>query len=179
MRKLALSVAVALSSFLSKPALALEFEEVYLICSDERLVGHNVFEAPKFYISIKNNVAHIRTMFFEVESYLFKGKHSMLKKVEVPAMRSALGIKEFEISFLETRFTPTFIIDRTSLEVTQKYPRKKLGDCKLEEENSFQKALNLGRETAMKNLDLFIQQRNAEAKKKYREHQEKLSQRKF
>ena len=55
MKKLALSVAVALSSFLSQPAFAVEFEELHFICtrSSTHDFAHS-FDTPNkvFFISI-------------------------------------------------------------------------------------------------------------------------------
>jgi len=181
MRKLALSVAVALSSFLGQPAFAVEIEEAYLICNSElpfRIAGEMSQLKGKYFISIKDDVAEVQVGFFEIENYLFEDKFYMLKKIELQAMKPFTIYGEFQVTFDSTPQTPTMRIDRTSLKMF--FPDgKKRGDCEIEEKITFRKALSLTREIHRKEFDSIIQKLNAESKKEFRKRQEKLSQRKF
>jgi hypothetical protein len=185
MRKLALSVAVALSSFLSKPALAVEFKELYLICNtNKKLVisGKQTERNRVIYIFIENDIAEVNYNFFKTEEYLYKKKFLMLKKIELQAMKPMLRIEDFVVHLFSTAHSPQFLLSRIDLIIDEagvSNSERLVGGCQVSDKTVFRKKRSLTREFHEKEFDSIIQKLNAESKKEYREYQEKLSKRKF
>jgi len=187
MRKLALSVAVALSSFFGQPALAVEFEELYFICkrSNTHDFAHS-FDTPNkvYFISINNDQALIYLE--EVVSWKFKeGEQPKFEKIKnaTDIAKPKLHVNEFSIKLDETRYSPLIIISRLNLELVSSEDGQEPGLCEIVDESVFKKRLDLAREYFENEIDSEIEWYKAEylanALKKLREYEEKLSKRKF
>lgn len=118
MRRLALSVAVALSSFLSKPAFA---KEIYLDCVTDKYLeisGRKTTRLYNVFISMGYQNPRVWHNFFKAEERDFFGNdknYPKLRYFSLPSMKPKVVFEEFMVFFEPTSNTPGFGIDRISL----------------------------------------------------------------
>ena len=189
MRKLALSVAVALSSFCSQSAFAyISIEELHLIC--KRSSTYQFRHSPEtrnkaFYISIKEDkpLIYFEELFllrtFEKKSDYYS--YEIISR-DIDFVASKLRLGEFHMLLTKTSHTQAISIDRTTLELTSYDPEDVAngpGICEIVDEKILKSRLSLVRKYLKKKIDAEIVWMDTRNIEKYREHQEKLSKRKF